>query len=218
MIRLSHTIDNATPTYGNRNHIIIKQLTNKVENFYVTESQWIFETNHLGTHIDLPKHFINNGLTFNDFNDTFWYFKQVKILDIPKVKGELIQYSEIEEKMKSEEKDKIELLLLRTGYEKYRGNEKYWKDNPGISSHCSKLLKENFPLLKGIGFDFISLTSYNFRADGKIAHHNLFKNNFPFIIIEDMKLSLVKNIENVFVAPLMVNNSDGAPVTVFANL
>jgi kynurenine formamidase len=193
----------------------VKQTTVSVKSFFVTESEWLLETNHLGTHIDVPKHFIRNGISLSDFEDSFWFFNNVQVIDIPCDSGRLIEFSEVENKII--DKEKIELLLIRTGYEKYRTDEKYWRDNPGISSDCAEKIISEFPKLRGVGFDFISLTSYNFRDEGKQAHYNLLKNNLPFIIIEDMKLSVAPKgeIDNLIISPLFIENADGAPVSVF---
>lgn len=215
MIRLSYNLDENTPSYGNRNKLIVNQKTITSNDFYVTESEWHFTSNHLGTHIDTPKHFIKDGLSLTDFPTDFWIFNKVECINIPMISGELIEFEQIITKIKNPLN--IELLLIRTGYQNYRGEEKYWNDNPGISSSCSNLLRNNFPSLRGIGFDFISLTSYNFRDDGKQSHFNLLKDNSPFIIIEDMKLSVIESkIEKIIVAPLFIDGADGSMVTVFS--
>ena len=214
LIRLSYNITYNTPTYGNRNKLVVNQRTEKINDFYITESKWNFTTNHLGTHIDVPKHFVNEGLSVTDFEEDFWVFNNVELIDIPKEKGELIEGYEIVNKIHNPLK--IELLLIRTGYEKFRNSDKYWNDNPGISPEAAKLIREKLPNLRGLGFDFISLTSYRFRNEGKMAHYNIFKNNTPFIVIEDMKLTSASEKKfSVIVSPIFVEKADGSPVNVF---
>lgn len=113
----------------------------------------------------------------------------------------------------------VEILLIRTGYEKYRGSEKYWNDNPGFSQKVADYLRSRFPSLRCIGFDFISLTSWKHRDIGKIVHGEFLspgKNIRPVLIIEDMALVNIQDkLNRITVAPLMVEGSDGGPVTVF---
>lgn len=215
MILLSHILTSDTPNYGNRNKLIIKQKQTNSDDVKITESEWYFSTNHFGTHIDVPKHFIKDGFSITDFNEDFWIFNNIELINIHCNIGRLIEFEEVDQFIK--DKRNIELILIRTGYERYRGTDKYWQDNPGISSNCAELLVKRYPKLRGIGFDFISLTSFNYREDGKKAHFNIFKDNKEFIIIEDMKLSKVYTLlKQIVVAPLFIKMTDGSPVTVFA--
>jgi kynurenine formamidase len=71
-----------------------------------------------------------------------------------------------------------------------------------------------------VGFDFISLTSWKFREEGKIAHQVLLDPNaegFPICIIEDMSLNKINfKVRSIIVSPLFVKSTNGGPVTVFA--
>ena len=60
MIFLSHLIDNDTPTYGDSSGIKISHAT-CMDHGDTANSLSIKINNHVGTHIDLPKHFDNNG-------------------------------------------------------------------------------------------------------------------------------------------------------------
>ena len=114
-----------------------------------------------------------------------------------------------------------ELLLLKTGFHKYRDKEEYWKNNPGVSIEFVKWLKQNFKNLRVIGMDFISLSSWQHRDAGREVHKILLDPKKSILPIEDMNLSKI-GVDTVFnkviVAPLMVNKSDGTPCTVFAEV
>lgn len=215
--KLSHSLNESTPSYGNRDSIIIEANSSISAGDSANSQKWTFTTNHLGTHIDTPKHFDTHGRSLTDFENEFWWFQSVQIVDVPLNEGRLIQVEDLRSYMKNE----TEILLIRTGYESFRTKTKYWQDNPGISYHCCAWLRKNYTNLKVIGFDFLSLTSWNFREEGKKAHLALLSNDFcnsgPICIIEDMSLVGVKDaISQLIVAPLFIEGADGGPVTVFA--
>ena len=100
-------------------------------------------------------------------------------------------------------------------------NEKeYIFNNPGLSPSLGKWIRENRPNLKIIGFDFISLTSFQNRKLGAESHKVFLGNQYssePIRIIEDMNLEQIEaSPKRLIVSPLLVANSDGTPVTVFA--
>ena len=59
---LSHAIDIDTPSYGNKDRIGIVSNTAIVNGDTANTSELHFTNNHIGTHIDVPKHFFENGL------------------------------------------------------------------------------------------------------------------------------------------------------------
>ena len=217
-VLLSHVLDENTPSYGGRDKLIIEQPSRIVEGRSANSSKWTFTNNHLGTHIDVPRHFFDSGKTITDYSPRDWIFKKIQIIDVPCEMADLIGKEAIEYKIKSD----IDLLLIRTNYEKYRSIDKYWNDNPGLSPELGLWLRENFLNLRAIGFDFISLTSWRYRDIGKEAHKVFLdpdgKYN-PILIIEDMSLAQINNeISEVIIAPLFINRSNGSPVTIFGYL
>jgi len=218
MILLSHIIDSETPSYGNRDKFTIEEISRIADGKSANSSKWIFSNNHLGTHVDVPKHFFDSGKTITDYHPQEWIFNNVQLIDVPCNKAMLINVEHIKGKIRKD----VELLLIRTGYEQYRSIDKYWNDNPGLSPELGFWLRNFFSSLRAVGFDFISLSSWKFRDIGKEAH-KAFLNpegiNTPVLIIEDMKLQhCIKKLKHVIVAPVFVENSNGSPVTVFANL
>jgi len=80
---LSHIISNETPSYGDRDRFYIEQTSKISDGASANSSKWIFTSNHLGTHIDVPKHFFDNGMTITDYPANFWFCNQVQLVDIP---------------------------------------------------------------------------------------------------------------------------------------
>ena len=215
-IYLSHFLSESTPTYGKRDQFTIKR-TSCIDHGDTANSHSLnISTNHMGTHIDLPKHFFEHGQCLNDFNPNYWFYSHVSLLDLSKNNGELITVEDLKDKKIAL---KTEILLIKTGFEKFRNKEIYWKENPGVSPELADFLRSEYPNIRTLGFDFISLTSFQHRSIGKEAHQAFLNPEKPITIIEDMHLEDINKSPlclNVF--PLLVQNIDSSPVTVIAIL
>ncbi len=215
---LSHFLDDDTPSYGNRDNISIyaKSQINKGDS--ANSSHWDFSINHIGTHIDFPSHFYGDGSSLTDFSASDFIFTHPQLIDVPCERAKLIEFDELKTEI---EKD-TDILLLRTGYEKYRKSSKYWNDNPGLSAHCGSVLHSEFQNIRAVGFDFISLTSWKYRVEGKKAHLKFLDETEvnKFVIVEDMALDKIglSNIRQIILAPIMIKGTNGAPVTIFCEL
>jgi len=217
-IFLSHVITTDTPTYGNRDSFKDELNTSFKHRDKAETSNWSFSNNHFGTHIDAPRHFIVEGKTVTDFDANFWVFSKISCVEVPCSTAALIGIKEI---TSFNIDTKVELLLIKTGYEQYRGSDKYWNENPGIAPELGVYLKEKYKNLRAIGFDFISVTSFQHRELGREAHLALLDGFSPILPIEDMSLSLIPSstdIMEVVVSPLRVFQSNGCPVTVIASI
>lgn len=208
---LSFFIDNDTPQYGGDKSINIKQRSS-ILNGDSSNSKLLELPNHVGTHIDFPKHFGPSGKTINDYPASFWIFNHPYILNYSAKPDEIIELSGLIEEIP----EVTDILIIKTGFQTYRGLEKYWKNNPGLSPELAQLLKKRCNGLRIIGFDFISLSSYQNREVGRIAHRKfLLENNL--LIIEDMNLAdFSDKVNKIIVLPLMINKADGSPVTIIA--
>ena len=113
----------------------------------------------------------------------------------------------------------IELLLIKTGFGNYRGTDRYTLTPPGLSSELASYFRQEFPVLRCVGMDLISVSSYSNREEGRKAHREFLnpKEGQPILLIEDMKLDVDDVFKKVIVAPLLIENADGAPCTVIAS-
>lgn len=221
VICLSHILSQNTPSYGNRDKFLIRNNSAISSGESANSSTWIFTNNHIGTHIDAPRHFSNSGLKTFEIPLADYYFDKVALVDIPCEDGILISINDIiafEKKIPFD----VELLLIRTGYENFRSTEKYWCDSPGLASELADYFREKYSKLRCVGFDFISLTSWNFRLEGKKSHLAFLvpgNNKRSILIIEDMKLNHIKEeIKKLIVAPLLVEDGNGGAVTIFGEI
>lgn len=218
MLYLSHFLSNETPCYaGNKEDVKIEKAS-CICSGDSSNSMRISIKNHVGTHVDLPRHFDEGGRTLNDFEPQEFFFKELVVIDVPILSARLIEIDDIKSHLESAAL--CDFLIIRTGYEKLRDTNRYWNDNPGVSPEVGKFLRKNYPSIKAIGFDFISLSSFKYRPLGRVAHKEFLveeNEGNPILIVEDMKLSgLNEQYKKAMVIPMLVDGADGAPVTVIA--
>ena len=213
IIWLSHPLSPETPAYGGGEGMRIEPITQIAAGDTANTSRYVLP-NHLGTHVDAPRHFFGSGPSLTDYPPEFWVFENPLLVDVPGDDGYLIGPKDVEEAISSE----IDLLLLRTGYEKFRGESRYWEQNPGVGPELGIWLREMFPNARAIGMDVISVTSRHHRHEGRIAHRALLDPNrsgSPVLPVEDMGLAhVVGPLGRVIIAPLRVWATDGGPCTV----
>lgn len=212
---LSYELAESLSGYAGGDRIKIKQSRNMCCGDTSNNTEFWMPT-HYGTHIDYPFHFSENGKNGSAYEAEDFVFNHVKVvsLDLIEREDKLISASDIE---KFEGDDKVDALIIDTNYSHIRDEDKYWNDGPGFSPESAKALKTKYKNLKLIGFDSISLTNFNNRPLGRVAHKE-FLIEHDLIILEDMNLTKVNeiNISKLIVAPLRMINADGAPVTVLA--
>ncbi len=215
---LSYLITSDTPSYGNKDKIIIRKNDNINLGNTSNTSTWIFTNNHIGTHIDAPFHFDKNGKKLSDFQPDFFLFKNIQVIIHSCDTSKLININDLNFSLIDK---KCEFLIIKTNYGKFRKEKKYWNESPSLSFVLCKYIRENFPNLRLIGFDFISLTSQVYKEEGKKCHIEFLSNKEkPILIVEDMNLTEIKNndIEWAIVSPLFIEDGNGSPVTIFSKI
>ena len=214
-IYLSYFINEQTPLYGGEKAIFIDKRSEIVKGAS-SNTKYLQFPNHTGTHIDFPCHFSDKGKTINDYPAGFWKFHHVFVIDYGAREKEIIGESILEGIIIPEETG---FLIIKTRFGKYRNKKTYWKNNPGLSPELAFELKKRCPELKVVGFDFISVSSYQNRMLGRDAHKAFLLDN-DILLVEDMKLDELKNnTVNVITAlPLMIDRADGVPITIIADM
>ena len=206
---LSHVIGEDSPLYGGEQSISLKRAKSIQKGDSCNTMRWSFP-NHTGTHVDVPFHFAEDGASVTEVKPENWIFNKVLLTEISGVKPGYI----VEEEDLGDIKD-CELFLIKTNFEKYRTDKVYWKNSPGLHPDIAPWLKEKCPSIRAIGVDFISISNLNKRNLGRDAHRSFLENNI--LIVEDMKLSeALKAPGKVIIAPLLAEEADGSPCTVFA--
>jgi kynurenine formamidase len=210
VIFLSHILDEKTPTYAGKSKIMLTRTREIRKGDTCNEMSWVF-SNHVGTHVDAPRHFVDKAKTIDQFPAAGWLFNKVELLRLRKTKpGQMIVPKDLRPLCKD-----TELVLIKTGYERLRGCKAYWNNAPGLHPDLALWLKKICPKVRAVGMDIISVSSIQNRELGREAHHEFLSRGI--LLVEDMKLSVLKRSpQKVLVAPMRVKNSDAAPCCVFA--
>src|SRR5690606_33580536 len=90
----------------------------------------------------------------------------------------------------SEEIKEADLLMIRSGFSEIRKTDPdgYAAEGPGFTGDSCKYLMDEFPNLKGVAMDWISLASYTSIEEGILAHQYLLGmfHDHHMVIIEDL--------------------------------
>lgn len=114
-------------------------------------AQYIQSSNHMGTHLDAPRHFVTNGKTIDQL-PLDWLYGEGVIVDLSDMLGELDVFrpEDIEERVEVKNGD---ILFINTGWHKYSfhepdgDEEKYILRHPGPHhSICEWLLDKKIHL------------------------------------------------------------------------
>ena len=212
IINLSYLLSEDTPSYGSKHKFIASSeksiLNNDSSNSYILSF-----LNHIGTHIDAPNHFHKNGKKISDFSAEDLIFHKPQIIDIDLTISNEISHATLVDKINIDS----DVVFFRTFFGKKRHTSDYINSYPVFSSKLAFDLKSNFPKIKSIGLDIISLTSPLNREEGTKSHQILRADDSrEILIIEDMNLSVYEDkIDKIMVVPLMVKDVDSAPCTVY---
>jgi kynurenine formamidase len=216
---LSYLLDSNTPTYGNRNRFVCEKKSD-ISKGDVANDSTVITTVHIGTHIDMPYHFFEEGQTIESFDIDYFSSEQVLFIDLEPegliIKDDLITLLE-----RIEHKSKYEFLIVKTGICHQRDQEVFWRSNYGFDPSIADYLRRAFPRIRIIGFDSISISSFENRMLGREAHRSFLDPKSPILILEDMDLTSLtprSKITRMEIVPLRIAQCDGLPCTVLAEV
>lgn len=199
MIDLSHPIEPEMPTFpGDPVVETWPHATLDATGFNLTA---IGLSTHTGTHIDAPSHVEPDGRSLSEFPlERFRYDAVVVDCDVDA--GEPIDPGIVPEVPSAE------LLLFRTGWDRYWGDERYWK-YPYLSAECARVCARRE---LDVGLDAPSVDP---KGAGLRAHHELFRADR--LIVENLtNLAALPERTTVYAFPLPIVPGDGSPVRVVA--
>jgi len=178
--------------------------------------------NHFGSHMDAPRHFVEEGKCLVHLSLDYFFFDSPLLLDIPKTYSELVERSDLE--AYQTEIQRADLLMIRSGFSKQRFEdpEGYSYRGPGFSSSAAQYLMDHFPHLRGIAMDWISLSSYSHRKEGGLAHRYVLGDfhDHHMVIIEDLNFEELnqEKLSKVIALPVLIQGVDSGPCTVVAEM
>lgn len=219
-VKLSYMIENDSPV-----HIGLKSPdispNNQISNGNGYNTYMINVENHSGTHIDAPGHFIEGGKIISDYDPNELVFHNPVILDCPTNQEEQISIEDISN-FNLKGKD---CIVFHTGFGKYRKEniDTYLTLNPGIEPDLVYWIRKNYPEIRCIGIDCVSISSFKKPEEAKKAHINAFMKNKnlgePLLLVEDIKIDNIKKldaIKTLIVVPWNIKGIDSAPCIVLA--
>ncbi|MBF0465904.1 MAG: cyclase family protein [Nitrospirae bacterium] len=128
------------------------------------------------------RYIFESGKAIIDYSFDDLIFTKPFIVDCPKEEGEIIGIDDLKTAISPGQN--IDLLIIRTGFYKYRSNDvlKYTQRNPYLMPETAQWLKNNL---------CISITSFSHREIGKDIHKILLGNSYgnSALIIEDICLT-----------------------------
>lgn len=215
-ILLSWPLGPSTPAYGGGEGFAVQELTS-TRRGDTANTVRITMPNHLGTHVDAPRHFFDGATDVPGLPASHWLFLQPTLLDVQVGDGELVGPEHLPAGGLASRTD---LLLLRTGHGRTRGTDRYWQAGPGLSAELGTYLRREHPSIRCVGMDLISVTSRLRREAGREAHRAFLdpdRPGTPIVLVEDMALaSAPARLGMVLISPLFFDAADGAPVTVWS--
>jgi arylformamidase len=220
---LSHPLDASTVSYGGSMDVTLEP-TRSIQAGDTANTTKITTSTHAGTHVDVPKHFFQDGGDLLSFPPAFWLFRNVFMIEHHvRSDGSVLGLDVLEEKLLRVPFES-DMVLIRTDWERHRisgvevDRERYARAGPGLAAEIGEWLRKH-TAVRAVGFDFISLSSFLHRDIGRVAHRSFLEPTAPIVIVEDMHLSELDSAPKwVLVAPLLISGGDGAPTTVFAGV
>lgn len=220
---LSYLIDENTPVYGSTPEPQIYHYR-QISSGDSSNSYVLTIHNHTGTHVDAPRHFIPDGRHITDYSWDELTFNNPLIIECLKGPGEQVELRDI---FKQKLDDSIDCLILRTGFGRFRDkNQKIYRtQNPGILPEVILWLRKEFPAIRCMGTDSISISGFQYREQGREAHIAAFKKredlNEPLLLIEDLNLNTLSahdKLKKVMIIPWQISDIDSAPCVVLADV
>jgi len=220
-VLLSYTINEHTPLYGDTPKPRIAPHS-RISNGDSSNTAIISIHNHTGTHIDAPKHFTDDGRAISDYSVDELTFTNPVIIDCPKDGAVLITPDDFQDVTHLLQRS--DCLLLHTGFGRFRDEERYRTHNPGIAPETMLWIRREYPNIRCIGIDTISVSSFQYRQKGREAHKAAFTDTNdlgdPLLLVEDMNLHAALNLKlkKIVISPWQIKNIDSAPCTVLAEV
>lgn len=210
---LSHVIGKKMSVYGGIGNMSVEPLRSIDSGDTSNVFRFTME-NHWGTHTDSPNHFFRQGKRISAYPADFWIFRKPTVVHVDLKPAEIMKDIACLEAVR----DDADLLLFRSGWSKYRGQDIYGTQNPGIHPDIGRIVRRKFPNIRAVGMDWVSISSFRNRELGRETHRAFLDpdgEGEPVLIIEDMDLSCdTKDLVEVWVFPLRVEDLDSAPCTV----
>lgn len=198
---ISLTISPTLPTWPGDPALELEQIESMDKGAHANVTR-ISAAVHLGTHVDAPHHFLNDGRTVENLPLEILtgpcYVTQLPD-GVEAVTAEVLDRSEITSEMKRV------LFGTRNSHYWAKGESKFQTDFVAITEDGAEWLVERGVQL--VGVDYLSVAPY---GDSVPTHTVLLKAGV--VVVEGLNLSqVVRGFYDLYCLPLKIAGSDGAP-------
>ena len=178
-----------------------------ISNLKYNITQLVMST-HLGTHLDAPFHFFDEGNTVEKL-DPARGFGPAWVLSFAD-KGAKAEITRADLRRHESKITKGSRIIIRTGWDRVFPEERYFTDYPGINPDACAYLAE-----RGIACVALDMPSV-YSVDYVAVHHALLR--AEILIVEGLtRLETLKSERVFFVAlPLRIRGRDGSPCRAIA--
>jgi arylformamidase len=198
---ISLTLSPSLPTWPGDPGLILEQFESIDKGSHVNVTS-ISSSLHVGTHVDAPHHFLNDGRTVENLPlDVL--IGPCYVMQLPDgvdaITSDVLARTEVSSDMKR--------VLFGTSNSHYwaRGESKFQEDFVAITEDGAEWLVEHGVQL--VGIDYLSVAPF---GDSDPTHHVLLKAGV--VILEGLNLSnVVRGFYTLYCLPLKVSGADGAP-------
>ena len=198
---ISLTISPSLPTWPGDPGLVLEQFESMDKGAHANVTS-ISSSVHLGTHVDAPHHFLNDGRTVEslplDILTGPCYVTQLPD-GIDAITAEVLDRTEITAEMKR--------VLFGTSNSHYwaRGESQFQEDFVAITEDGAEWLVERGIQL--VGVDYLSVAPF---GDSEPTHKVLLKAGV--VVVEGLNLSnVMRGFYDLYCLPLKIAGSDGAP-------
>jgi kynurenine formamidase len=201
-IDISYPIEPGMAVYPGNPDFIVNRVRDIEKGDSVNISQIVMGS-HTGTHIDAPRHFIEDGMCVSDI-PLDWLNGSAMVIDATgfnSISVDFLKQYEIDEGMR---------LLFKTDNSNTENAGKILNDYCTLDYEAAEYLVEKQVRL--VGIDYLSVERpKELRIKGKSVHVTLLEKNI--IILEGLSLGAVSEGEyELHCLPLRFENGDGCPV------
>ncbi|MDC0383101.1 cyclase family protein [Schleiferiaceae bacterium] len=209
--KLHYSLNSDSPTYGLRKKLQLRKTTTSNQSIIINETSALFETLHIGTHIDFPLHFVVHGKTYSDYSSDHWFVESCALYDTKK-EGRILKI--VHDTITN---ISAEILFINTKDSKNRYAKSFAQENSGLNLIDVLDICERMPSLRFIALDNISISRCGDSKEGSQIHQFLLERDI--LIIEDLNIEPLLNLglpDKVIISPLPLEGVDGVPISIYA--
>ncbi len=178
---------------------VIEQTANYSDNQCVVHKLSI--GTHTGTHVDAPVHIFEGMFAIDEYDLNLWY-ADAQVADFtPRLRSQSITKVEMQGRSLKEPIG----VILKTGWDKFFGQQDYYQTYPPLSDEAAEFLVEKHTPFVASDTPF-----------PLSVHKILLKGGIPLITNLNNTSALMPGIVKLITAPLPIKGADGSPARVLA--